>query len=135
MKLLDYIFYVLTHSGIKNPNDDEGARMFSCNILSLWLVFSAITILSMIGIIAENNISKMVRNPLYIVIFAGSIFAFIHIRYYKLEKYYRIVEWRKGLNKIKTRIVYTVFMILFWGTPFASFVFYRLYLHGYVRWW
>lgn len=140
MKLIDYFFYIISksftnrHSGL----DDSDARMKGSAFLSLWLCAFIGTLLSCIGLIMDNPVSALLKNPKSEYIVAGFgvlLFILIQMRHWKPQRYIKMAEWRKGLSKTKSTIMYTLFIVFFWSMPIVFFITCRLYVFGQIKWW
>jgi hypothetical protein len=147
MTLLDYFFHVLAYSVSNDPKMVANIHCWpgllyderrGCGLLSLWCSAFLITLLSVIGFVFGDNFPELAK-PETIVgitfIFSVMAMVFIFIRYFSNKRYLKIYEWRNGLSKVKRRILYTTFLILFWPMPIAAFVTYRLCVFGQVKWW
>ena len=138
MKLVDYFFSVLV-SIFTIPCSD--ARMRASGLLSLWVAFFTVFILSSIGLIMDNPVSEVLKKPneifyfFFLMPYMLVLFAIAYIRYERNEtRYLKIAEWRNGLSKQKARVLYIIFLVVFWSMPILLFITFRLYRLGYVWW-
>ncbi len=44
------------------------------------------------------------------------------IRYFRYVEYASIVRWRESFSPTKTKIMYLIYLILFWGLLIISFI-------------
>jgi hypothetical protein len=149
MKLLDYFFYVLAHndSAMKDPVFIANPSRWISNLyhdtaggalLALWSSMAMMTLFSMTGLIFGDYIFEFITPNTWLTSFMIGYFApgiFIFIWYFNEKRVIRIFEWRIRMSKVKRRILYTIFLVLYWPMPIAAFVTFRLYMFGQVKWW
>ena len=135
MKLIDYLFYI-TASIFYNPKECDDSRMRASGLLSLWLSGFTQFVLSSIGLIIDNPVSRLLESSerfIYGLVYLLTLYVIFYIRYWRRDtRYLKIVEWRNGFSTLKRRVCNVLSVLFFVGTPIVSFVTFRLYVFGYL---
>lgn len=136
MRLLDYFFYVLTQCQINARGSEEDSRFTSSMLLGLWVAFVSLIPISYIEKLYTNKLTNSIINDSLIFSVFGVVCAFIiFIRYFRYIEYASIVRWRESFSPTKSKIMYLMYLILFWGLPITAFCVYRICRYGQVKWW
>jgi hypothetical protein len=136
MKLLDYTFYLMYRVLLKLGRVDWDAKMGITFFFSVCNVLLIIIISSLLGIIIDNDFSKIITHrttfmAFWIITFLLSLFIY-YLRYYKITNIECIErKWKAQNKKHKTqwKIISLLLIVII---PIFTFVTYRLYKYGYV---
>lgn len=129
MIILDYFIYkIYSFSKNKLGRTNDEALFSAVCLLSVYSSFLVLGIICLIGIIADNQMTKDYINSgeFYMVI---SIIGFIlvwYIRYYKIVSIYKIVN---SMQKSVCKFTNTLFYLALIGVPIFSFIAVRLYIN------
>lgn len=134
MILADLFVYKIYQFLIKLGRNKSDAKFTVVCIISLYSTFFLLGLISIIGIIIQNSISRHCIEMDFGFIFITSIIFLIiwSTRYYRFVKIEDIINQTIKIGKKKAefllRIVYSLYILI----PIFSFVFYRLYVFGFV---
>ena len=133
------MFYYLIYSFLNNKlkRGRDNAKFSSLSILSTYLGFLIVVILSIIGLIVDNPISQWtvssVNNSFFVSMFIVIIsLIFFGHRYYKVLD---IEDIKKKIdNMSKAQRIFYKSLTVFWqiSIPIFSYIFYRLYKFGHI---
>jgi len=137
MKLLNYFFYILTNfQGKTLGKNQEDSRFSSILLLGLWLAFVSLIPMSYIEKFHPNKITNCIlSNALLFTVWGLICSGIMFIRYFRYIQYTSIVKWIESFNTNKSRLIYLIYLITFWGLLITSFIVYRIYLYNQVKWW
>lgn len=108
--------------------------------LATYLGFTSITILCIIGLIEDNaisrwivsNVNKTATFSMFISIIAYIVFWY---RYYKMMNIEDIIKKIECLSKWQKNFYKDLVIMIMLAVPVCSFIFYRLYVIGHIKWW
>jgi len=136
MIVFDFIFLKTYQFVLRQKKDSGDSKWSSFLFLSTYLACIIIFLISFFGLLIENLISDLFKhNPLefWMATFILSPIL-LSYRYYKLKS---IIEIENKYNKISERnkilINWTIYFLMV-GIPIVTFVFFRLFVIGQLRW-
>jgi len=141
MNIFDIFYYLTYHFLTKVLKRGKlDAKLSSLSHLAVYLSFTSVTILCIIGLIEDNAISRWVASTVNKT-FIFSVFVCIVVYIVFGHRYYRMmdiedIEKKIGnLSKWQKNFYKTLVIIVMLAVPICSFIFYRLYVIGHIRWW
>ena len=116
------------------------AKFSALSILATYLGFMSVTVLCVIGLIEDNAISRWVastKNKTFIAyVFVGvMVYIIFGHRYYKMMDIEDIIKRVENMSKVRKNFHKILVIIVMLAVPICSFIFYRLYVLGHIRWW
>jgi hypothetical protein len=131
MLFFDMFFYTVFQ---KKRKDMDSAMFSACSIMSFLIGLFIGMIADIIGLIKDNPVSRWASDNTFLAVTPIAItfnILFI-IRYFKYVSVENIEKKISVLPDNKRIFIKTVIFIFIITVPVGTFVFYRLYMYGYV---
>lgn len=137
MFLFDLIFLKIFRLLLRIKNDVGETKWSSSLYVSMYFACTVIITISVFGLFHENYVSNLLKkHPLeiWMVIFILSP-VFISIRYYRVTNISSIEKKINSINERFRMLINIVVFITMVSIPILTFVLFRLFTFGQVRWW
>lgn len=137
MKLIDYFLYITYRFAHYTLRKEEGDAKWSAFLhTSLYLMFFEVILICLIGLIIDNQVSRIFISMGFPAIIAVDILSMLilALRYYNKEISLIEKEYLAQSAKKQKNIRWNIYFIMI-VLPIVLFVFYRLYALGHIKWW
>ena len=140
MIIFDVFFYLIYRFNTKILKQDRINSGFSASaFLALYSGFTSVTLLCIIGLIEDNAISRWIAtaNPIVLMSISLVFYIVFWYRYFRIMNIEAedIVKKIGSMSKARKKNYKILAIIVMLAVPICSFIFYRLYSIGHIRWW
>jgi len=137
MILFDLIFLKTFQVALRIKKDVGDTKWSSFLFVSTYFACSLIILISLIGLLHENYVGDMFKKytlEFWMFIFILSPFA-LSLRYYRMTSITNIEKTYNSMNESFRKIANVLVCLLMTSIPILTFVLFRLFVIGQVKWW
>ena len=135
--LFDLLFLKTFQVVLRIKKDVRDTKWSSFLFVSTYFACFIIILISLIGLLHENYVSDMFKKytlEFWMFIFILSPFA-LSLRYYRMTGISNIEKTYNSMNESYRKIANVLVWLLIISIPILTFVLFRLFVIGQVKWW
>ena len=137
VKFMDY-FFLKTYRFLIGLKKEEGDSKWSAFLhTGVYLAISIILFVCLIGLLYDNQLSQCMKNNSLYFWMTTFILSpmLLSLRYYRYISVTSIETSYNSMGKGKRRLIDILLYIALIAIPTLTFIFFRLYVIGHLKWW
>lgn len=134
---MDFVFLKLYHFVFYLRRENDSAKWGAFLYLSFYIAICIISYVCLIGLLYDNQLSQyMKNNSLYFWMTAFVLSPILlSFRYYRYKSVAAIEASYNAIEKSKRMLIDVLIYAAMITIPVLTFIFFRLYVIGHLKWW